>query len=361
MDVSFLDLRVKDPELKRELLEAVDRVLSHGQLMLGPEVEALEKLIAEMSRKRFAVGMASGTDALYLALRALDVGPGDEVITTPLAWVATANAITLCGATPVFVDVRDDMNIDESLIPAGLTSRTKVILPVHWHGRLCRMTEICRTAADRGIAVVEDAAQAVLAERDGRCAGSFGRVNCFSMNPMKLWGAYGEAGAVVTDDETIRDRLISLRYAGTINKEDCHDPSLNARIDTIQAALLLVNAKRLRRRIECRRANAQFYTETLRDVVRCPDVGVDHIFYTYTIQTDRRDELSAYLQSRGIEVRIRQPFLITQQAAYRHLPAPAPVAERLIRQILSLPVHQDITREELEYVVSSVRNFFSGK
>ena len=358
MNIPFLDLRLKDDVLKRELLAAVERVLDHGMFMLGPEVNELEEVIASYCQSEFAVGVGSGSDALYLALRALDIGPGDEVITTPMTWVASVNAIVLCGATPRFVDIREDMNIDESLIPDAITSRTRAILPVHWHGKLCQVDEICRLAGEHGLSVVEDAAQAIGAERDGRRAGSFGHVNCLSMNAMKVWGAYGEAGAVITNDASLDTKLQSLRYAGTINKEDCHYPSLNARIDTMQAAMLLVNFQRLQQRIERRREIAAFFTEALCQDVECPQVASDHVFYTYTILVDQRDRLAEYLESKGISVRIRHPLLVTQQKAFRELPADVPVAQRLVDRVLSIPNHQDLNQQEMEYIVSCINEFY---
>jgi dTDP-4-amino-4,6-dideoxygalactose transaminase len=361
MEVPFLDLRVKDPHLKKELLAAVDRVLSHGWLVLGPEVEALEEKLASFCQKRFAVGMGSGTDALYMALRALDVGPGDEVITTPMSWIATLNAIVLCGATPRFVDIRQDMNIDESLIRDAITPRTKVLMPVHLHGKLCQMEKICRIAQEHGVLVVEDAAQAIGAERNGKQAGSFGYVNCFSMNAMKVFGAYGDAGAVVTDDEDLREKLCSLRYAGTVNREDCHYPSLNGRLDALQAAMLLVNFQYLQERIKRRQEIARFYTESLCDVVECPESGTDHIFYTYTILVEQRDRLEEFLQARGVASRIRHPLLMTHHTAFRDLPkAHIPIAEHVVKRILSIPIHHELTQKEIEYVVSCIREFYSA-
>ncbi|HEX6513129.1 MAG TPA: DegT/DnrJ/EryC1/StrS family aminotransferase, partial [Chloroflexota bacterium] len=245
ISVPFLDLSVKDPDLKAELLQAVDRVLTHGRLVLGPEVQEFEARVAEAAQKQFAVGMGSGTDALYLALRSLDLGPGDEVITTALSWIATTNAMTLCGATPVWVDIGSDLNIDPARIEAAITPRTRAIVAVHFTGTLCDMDAILEIARRHGLMVVEDAAQAFTASVNGRNAGSFGRVSAFSMNPMKVFGAYGEAGAVATDDPELHEKLVSLRYNGTINREDCRYPSINGRLDTLQAAMLLVNLKRL--------------------------------------------------------------------------------------------------------------------
>lgn len=363
MNIPYRDLSVQDPTLKQELLEAVDRVLSHGRIILGPEVEQFEREIASFCQKKYSVGVNSGTDALYLALRSLDIGQGDEVITTPLSWIATTNAITLCGARPVFTDIGEDLNLNAELLEEAITPRTKAILPVHYGGHLCDMKRVMEIADRHNVTVVEDAAQAFGAHLDGRMAGSFGLVNCFSMNPMKVFYAYGEAGAVLTDDDSLYQRLGSLRYAGTINKEDCHQPSLNGRIDTIQAAMLLVNLKYLKGVIDRRREIASFYTEALSKVVVCPEEsdGFYDVYYVYVIIAEKRNELQEYLRSRGIETKIHHPILMPYHTAYRPLPKPnIPVAERLVNRILSIPNHEKMTQQEVEYVAGCVKDFYGA-
>ena len=359
--VPFLDLRVKDATLKDELLQAVDRVLTHGRILLGPEVDQFEDKVAGLCQRRYAVGVNSGTDALYFALRALDIGAGDEVITTSLSWIATANAITLCGATPVFVDITEDLTIDAELIEAAITPTTKAILPVHFTGKLCDMTRIARIAEEHGLYLIEDAAPSFGASYNGAKAGSFGHLGAFSMNPMKLLNAYGEAGAVVTDDEELRDRLVSLRYAGTVNKEDCHFPSPNGRIDTIQAAMMLVGLGRLDDKVSRRRANAKFYDEALVEAVICPKEpeGYFNVYYTYTIIAERRDDLKQHLEAKGIETKVQHPILMPYHTAYRDLPKPnIPVAEDLVQRILCIPAHEDLGTDEAEYVAASIREFY---
>jgi len=364
MKVPFLDLSVKDEALKAELLEAVDRVLSHGRFILGPEHDEFERAVAERCRRRHAVGVGSGSDALFLALRALEIGPGDEVITTPLTWVATTNAIVLNGATPVFVDVRDDLNIDPGLIEAAITKRTKAILPVHFTGQCCDMAAILEVAEKHGVAVIEDAAQAFGATYGGRPAGSFGRLACFSMNPMKVFRGYGEAGAVATDDDALKERLTSLRYAGTVNKEDCHWPSINGRLDTLQAAMLLVNLRHIDGKIEARRRVAESYDRLLDSIVSCPieNPACRHTYYSYTIACDGRDALMAFLLARGVETKIQHPFLMPHHAAYRgKFKASIPVAERLVRRILCIPNHEDMTAEDIAYVAGGIKDYVAGE
>ena len=362
MKVPYRDLSVKDPDLKNELMQVVEKVLTHGRILLGPEVEQFEGKIAEYCKKQYAIGMNSGTDAVYLALRSLGIGPGDEVITTPLSWIATLNGIVLCGATPVFADISEDLNINANLIEDLITPKTKAILPVHFTGKLCDIARICEIAKKHNIYVVEDAAQSFGAHIDGNAAGSFGDVNCFSMNPMKVLCAYGEAGAVVTNNEELYQKLLSLRYAGTINKEDCHYPSLNGRLDTIQAAMMLVSLKHIDEKIRKRREVARFYSQELKNSVGCPEFDDSgHVYYSYTITSDQRDELKEYLDSKGIETKIQHPILMPYHTAYKDLyKCHIPVAERLVSEILCIPNDEHVSMQDAEYVVKSIRSFFGG-
>ncbi len=363
MKVPFLDLSVKSTDKKEQLLQAVDKVLSHGRIILGPEVGQFEEKVAASCHTRYAVGMGSGTDALYLALRSLDIGPGDEVITTPLSWIATVNAIVLCGATPVFVDIGENMNINADLIIDAVTEKTKAILPVHYTGRMCDMEQISTIASARGIYIVEDAAQAFGANIHGAMAGSFGEVSAFSMNAMKVFNAYGEAGAVVTSNEELANKLRSLSYAGTVNKEDCHYPSLNGRLDTIQAAMLLVSMEYLDAKIARRREIARYYTDELKDVIACPEEDDSfQVYYSYVVRTDQRDKFKSYLGSRGVETKVHYPVLMPYHTAYRkqYSDCNLPVAKRVVSEILSIPNHEDLSDSEAEYVAKCVRDFLTG-
>ena len=362
-DIPFRNLSVKDKALKKELLGVVDRVLSHGYFILGPEVEELEAQIAAFCQKKYAVGMNSGTDALYLALRSLEIGPGDEVITTPLSWIATVNAIVLCGATPVFVDIEDDLNINADLVEKAITPKTKAILPVHFTGKMCDIVRIKDIAKRHHLYVVEDAAQAFGASIPEGVAGSFSDIGCFSLNPMKILCAYGEAGAVVTDDAKLSERLASLRYGGTVNREDCHWPSLNGRIDSIQAAMVSVNLKYLKDKIKRRQEIANRYTSALKEVVTCPrdDRGC-HVYYSYTILVPRRDELKEYLLRNGIASKVQHPILMPYHSAYKGKFAPLiPVAEQLVQQLLCIPNDETLVDEEIDYIIDHIKQFYSAK
>jgi len=361
MKVRYRNLSVRDPRLKEELLDAVGQVLDHGWLLLGPEHQEFEAAVADYCGRKHGIGMSSGTDALYFALKALEIGPGDEVIVTPLSWIATVNAIVLNGGTPVFVDIDDSLNMNPDLIEAAITSKTKAVLPVHFTGRMCDMERISAIAAGHDLHLVEDGAQAFGASIGERMCGSYGILSCFSMNPMKVFNAYGEAGAVLTDDDDLKARLHSLRYAGTVNKQDCHTPSLNGRLDTVQAAMMLVSLKYLPEKIERRRALAAAYYERLHDVVRCPVEAEGHrsIYYAYSVLTDRRDELMAHLAERGVESQVQHPLTMADHTAYRgKFRDDIPQAERLVGQILCLPNQDDLGMDELEYVCDCVRDFF---
>lgn len=363
--IPFRDLSVANTTLKTELLQAVDKVLTHGQLLLGPEVELFEDKVAKYCGTKYCVGVSSGTYALYLALRSLDIGDGDEVITTPLSWIATLNAIHMCGSNPLFVDIGEDLNINADLIEEAITSRTKALVPVHFTGRLCDMHKMFNIAKKYNLLVIEDAAQAFGAHINGAFAGSFGHVSAFSFNPMKVLPGYGEAGAVVTNSKEIYEKSLALRYLGTVNKEVCYYPSLNAKIDALQAAMILVSMRYLEPNIAQRRKIARYYSDALKGMVRCPSMsqGPDRrsVFFDYAIITERRDALRVFLERCGIEIKIKHPILMPDHPAYKHVDRPElPVAERLVSQILNLLIHEKLTLQDVKYVVESVKAFYYG-
>lgn len=361
--VPFLDLRVRDEARRRELLEAVDHVLQHGRIILGPEVQELESRVAAYCRRSYGVAVGSGTDALHVALKALNLSPGDEVITTPLSAVATANAIALAGATPVFVDVADDLNIDPGEIEGAITPRTRAILPVHFAGKLCRMDAILAIAREHGLLVIEDGSQAFGARSGGRAAGGFGIVACFSMNPMKSLAACGEAGMIVTDREDLYRRMGALRYNGMINREVSAELSLNCRMDTLQAAILLRRLEHVEELIGRRRRNAARYSRCLERLVDVPHEAEEarDVYYAYLIRSERRDALKAHLEARGIEAQVCERYLTVDQPVYREAAAgTCPRARDLVRRLVSLPVHEDLSDEDLEHVGAAVAEFCAG-
>lgn len=362
MHVPFLDLRVLDPEMKSEMINSISAVLDHGRILLGPEVDKFESQLAAYCGVRHAVGVASGTDALVLGLKALGVSPGDEVITSCLSFVGTANGIAMTGATPVFCDVTEDLLLDPQRLDGLITPRTKVVLPVHFTGRLADITAIDDICRRHGLVLAEDAAPAIGATYMGKRAGSFGKVGCLSINPMKVLNALGEAGAVLTDDDEVRDRLLALRYNGLINREYCHFRSINGRIDTLQAAVLLPRMKRLESIIARRNEIAARYDAEFSKIVVTPSrrSGYRDVYYTYTILTTRRDNLAAFLNERGIETKIQHPQIIPQHPAYCESDLGRyPVATKLTKEILCIPCHEKMDNMQVDYVVRSVLSFFA--
>ncbi len=362
----YVNVAAQHAALRTELLAAVARVLDHSRFILGPEVDEFERRFADLCGVRFAVAVGSGTDALVLALRALRIGPGDEVITPPNSFVATSAAIALAGARPVFVDVGEDLNIDVSRIAAAITPRTRAILPVHLTGRPARMGPLMAIARRHTLAVVEDCAQAVAAACDGQRVGSFGEVGCFSLHPLKTLNACGDGGVLTTDNAVIDGRLRELRNLGLRNRAECAEWSVNSRLDTIQAAMLLVKLSHVDGWTERRRAHADTYRQLL-DGVSEVDLPVDRpneraVYHTFVIRADRRDELRAFLTDAGIGTQIHYPVPIHLQTAARDLgygPGSFPVAEAQAGRILSLPIYPELTAQDLARVASAVRRFYS--
>lgn len=365
--VRYRDLAVDDPDLRQRLLAAIDEVLRDGRLLMGPAVERWERLIAEYCGARFCVGVSSGTDAIYLALRVSGVGHGDEVIVPAMSWVATLNAVVTTGATPIFVDIGDDLNIDVDKIESAITERTRVLLPVHYTGRLCDMEAIRAIASRHNLTVVEDAAQAFGAADEHGRAGGLGHAAAFSLNPMKVFPGYGEVGAVLVNDEVADERLRALRYLGTVNKEICVEPALNFKMDTIQAAMMLVSFEKLDPALDRRLEIAARYDEGLRDVVGCPLPPASltdrkSVFFDYTITTPDRAGMRAFLEDQGIEAKVRHPLLLPHHPAYkRYDRGGLPNAERLVKEIISLPIHEKLTEDQVDYVIDAVRSFCSQR
>jgi dTDP-4-amino-4,6-dideoxygalactose transaminase len=363
--VRYVDLAGQHRPLKAEILDAVGRVLDHGRFILGPEVEELERRFADLCGARFAVGVNSGTDALVLALRALGLGPGDEVITVPNSFIATTAAIRLAGARPVLVDVGDDGNLDPEKIESALGPRTRAILPVHLTGRPADMDPILEIARSSGLPVVEDCAQAVLAEYRGRRVGSFGRMGCFSFHPLKTLNCCGDGGILTTDDGELDRRLRVLRNLGLETRENCVAWSGNSRLDTLEAAILLVKLRRVEGWTEKRRAHARYYREALRDIpgLRTPEERSHEkaVYHTFVIRAERRDELRQHLAENGVETAIHYPLPIHLQSAAAELgygPGSFPEAEEQARSILSLPIYPELEQADLEHVAAAIRRFY---
>lgn len=356
--VPFLDLRVNDASERSGLFEIVERILDHGRLVMGPEIDQFEERIAAYCGRKYCVSVGSGTDALFIGLKALRLGVGDEVITTSLSWIATANAIALTGATPVFADIGEDLNIDPESVERLITSSTRALLVVDYTGRIADMEALAAICERHNLFMVEDGSQAFGALRNGRRCGSFGVLSAISHNPMKILAALGEAGSILCDDPEIAERLRMLRYNGTINREICIEPSLNGRMDTLQAGVLLYRLNALDTIIKRRRANAAFYFKHLAGYAVLPcDVSIEsQVFYTFTIQTPKRDLLEQQLSSLGIETKVQHRMPMPEHPAYKPARGEFGNAIRLSKNILSLPVHEKLTLEQLEFVTDAVIN-----
>jgi len=365
LTVPYVDLARQHASIKEELLAAVARVIDRGDFILGEETAEFERRFAKLCGTAHAIGVNSGADALLLCLRALNIGQGDEVITAPSSFVASASCIALAGARPVFVDVDESFNLDPRKVEAAITSRTKAILPVHLTGRPAEMELLAEIADRRHLFVIEDAAQSILAERAHRRVGAWGTVGCFSLHPLKTLNACGDGGVITTNDPALAERLRVLRNLGLRTRDECIEWSGNSRLDTIQAAMLLVKLEHLEDWTKRRRENAAVYFERLAGL---PGLTLPldrpnefQVHHTFVIQTDRRDELKAFLASRGIGTSIHYPVPIHLQPAAKSLGykrGDFPVAERQADRILSLPVHQDVDKHALEYVCETVTEFF---
>lgn len=364
--VPFVDITGQHRPLKRELLEACERVIDHGQFVLGPELTRFEERFAGLAGTRFAIGVDNGTNALTLALKGLGIGPGDEVITAANSFLASASSIALAGAVPVLVDVLDDLTIDPEQVDRAVTPRTRGVMPVHLTGRPADMAAINEIAKRRRIAVVEDAAQAVGAEFQGKRVGSLGSAGCFSLHPLKILNAVGDGGVITTCDHALSDYLGVARNHGLKNRDECAFWSLNSRLDTLQAAMLLVKLDRLDEAIVSRRAVASFYAERLSDVAAVPveRSGDRCVYQTYVIKCERRDQLQAHLAARGIDSKVHYPVPIHLQPAAAGLGygrGDFPVTERLSDTILSLPIYPELSRQQLEHVTTSIREFYGTR
>ena len=364
MQVPYTNFAAQYEDERSELMEAYQQVLEKGDFILGDAVQSFERCFADYCQVPFALGVGSGTDALIIALRALEIGTGDEVLTVPNSWVSTASCIALVGARPVFVDVGDNLNIDPEQIEPAITPRTRAILPVHLTGRPARMDKIHAVAQRHGLYVIEDAAQAVGAGYRGQRTGSLGHLGCFSLHPLKNLNACGDGGVITCRDEVLAERIRLLRNHGLEDREHVKFWGLCSRLDSLQAAILCSRFRKLEEVERKRRENAAYYDHHLAGYVTTPATGEgEHqVYHTYVIRTERRDALAFHLKSRGIASKVHYPIPLHLQEAAAYLGysrGDFPNAERLCDQILTLPVHQYLTGEQREHVVRSVADFFA--
>jgi dTDP-4-amino-4,6-dideoxygalactose transaminase len=355
--VPYVDLIKQNASLRPEILGAIDRVLSHGCFINGPEVEQFETALASRLGVKHVIGVGSGNAALTLTMRALGIGHGDEVITVAHSYVATATSILLVGARPVFVDVDPKTALmDASLLPTKLSSRTKAVMPVHLGGVACDMDSIARFCEAHGLDLIEDCAQAIGATYRGSSVGSFG-TGCFSLHPLKALAACGDGGFITTDDDDRAALLRKLRTLGHRDRDHVDVASENARLDTLQAAILLVKLSRLDDWIGVRREHGSAYTNALRPYFELTAVteGCEPAYSTFVIRVDNRDALIAHLADRGFEAKVHYPVPIhRQQALVGVETGPLPHTERLVRRVVSLPVSPEINSSQRDALIQSL-------
>ena len=367
MQVPLLDLKEQYRSIRQEIDEAVARVIESQHFILGPEVTALEQEVAAYSGANYGVGMSSGTDALLAALMALDIRNGDEVITTPYTFFATAGTIARLGAKTVFVDIDPaTFNIDASQIEAAITDRTRAIIPVHLYGRMADMDAIMRVARARAIPVIEDAAQAIGSfDAAGRRAGAIGDMGCFSFFPSKNLGGFGDGGMTVTNDSSLAHKLRLLRTHGSEPKYYHAIVGGNFRLDALQAAVLRVKLRYLEGWTDARRHNADryrtlFQQADLSDTLTLPHDEPGHIYNQFVIRTPRRDALQLHLKAHGVGTEIYYPVPLHLQECFRDLGyrnGDFPESERAAADTLALPIYPELTEEQLGYVVDTIANF----
>jgi len=350
------------------ILDAVRRLLQTGDFTLGHPLSEFETRFAKLCQTKYVIGVNSGTDALFLTMKALEIGPGDEVITAPNSFIATAGAIAIAGARPVFVDVSDDYNIDVELIEKAITPRTKAIIPVHLTGNPADMPKIVELATRHNLHVIEDCAQAVNAHIDGKPVGSFGVAGCYSMHPLKNLNVWGDGGIIATDSKELYDKLILMRNHGLRNRDECDFFSYNSRLDTLQAVVALQVVDELDSITKTRIANARTYDAGLAKIseyVTTPPrrKNVQQVYHQYAVRAEERDKLIDYLAKNGVEAKIHYPIPIHLQRASKYLgykEGDFPVCEAQAKSIVSLPIHQYLTKEQLDYVVNTTVQFYGG-
>lgn len=373
MKVPLLDLTEQNKALRPEIEAAIGRVLDTNAFILGGEVKALEDELAEYCGTKYAIGCASGSDALLLALMALDIATGDEVITTPYSFFATVSAITRLGAIPVFVDIDPETyNLDVSQIESKITERTKAIQPVHLYGQCADMAALREVSRNHGIPLVEDAAQAIGAEENGVRAGAMSEIGCFSFYPSKNLGGMGDGGFMTTDDDELADKLFALRVHGSRERYYHKWVGLNSRLDGFQGAVLRVKLPHLESWSEKRKANAERYRQLFTNAGLAEEIGlpierakVRHIYNQFVIRVpNRRDQLRAFLTENGIGTDIYYPVPLHLQECFQYVgykEGDLPESEKASRETLALPIYPELSSDQQEYVVSTIGEFFGSR
>ncbi len=364
MKVKFVDLGTQYLKFRSAILQKFDDISSQGSYILSGELESFENSFAEYCEVKYALGVGNGTDALALLLRAFGVGPGDEVITVPNSFIATAGAIASLGAKVVFVDVGDDFNINSNLIPNAVTDHTKAIVPVHLTGRIADMDSILAVGEQYSLAIIEDAAQAVGACYKSKRAGSFGLGASFSLHPLKNLHVHGDGGVITTNDLKLYEKMKQMRNHGLKSRDECTFWGVNSRLDAIQAAIAMIKLPYLDTLNARHRQIADKYSSALQDYVKVPELASweECIYHRYMICTEQRDDLQEYLERAGIETKVNYPVPIHLQETANNLGykrGDFPMCEKLSKTILSLPVYAELQDVQIDYVIGKIKEFFN--
>lgn len=366
MKVELIDLKQRFKNEEKTIMKIVHKVLSKGNLILTKEVQNFEKSVCKYTNTKYCLGLNSGTDALMMSLWSSGVKKGDEVITSPISFVATANAIVHVGAKPVFVDVGDDLNINPELIENAITKKTKAIIPVHWTGRICQMDKIMKIANKHGLIVIEDAAQATGAYYKNKHAGTFGKISAFSTHPLKNLNALGDGGFIITNEKKLYDKIKLYRSHGLEGRDDAKIIGVNSRLDSLNAEVLSFRLKKLKEIIKKRKKNINLYRKYIKTKkVKILDDDKNEInsYVMFITLSKKREKLQNYLKKHRIQSLLYYPTPIHMHKSMKFLKygkGSLPNAERIANEVISFPHHQYITEKQIKYVCSKI-NIFYGK
>jgi dTDP-4-amino-4,6-dideoxygalactose transaminase len=363
MKIRFLDLSVRSKKELSEQIKTYKRFLIKGNFVLGSKVVDFENKISKIVQKKYTIGCSSGTNALYLALKSIGIKKNNHVLVPCLSWVSTFTAVKALGAEQIGVDIDEDFIISLENIKKNITKKTKAIIIVYFTGYYKKINGLKAFCKNRNIKIIEDCAQSFGSINNKEPNGRYGDLACFSMNPMKIFGGYGDSGAVSTNDKLNYNKIKMLRYAGTKNKEIVTDPELNHKIDTLQAEILLKQLKFLKNKIKQRILNASFYDKNLTTRVVKPKFFADgrHVYYTYSILAEDRKNLIKYLTKNGIETKIQHPFTISDHPGLKNnFNRNFINGDKIVNKILSIPIHEKLTKKELIFIVKKINKYYKN-
>ena len=351
----------------REIFKLINKIVKFNDFTLGRYVDLFEKEFCRYQKVKYAIGVGSGTDAIFLSLKALGIKDGDEIITPTYSFYATAGAIAAAGAKPVFVDVKYDLNIDEDEIEKKITKKTKAIVPVHWSGRICNMKKILRTAKKYNLHVVEDACHAILAHDDKKkYAGNFGITGCFSMHPLKNLNVWGDGGIITTNNKKIYEKVKLMRNHGLISRDNCKIYGYNSRLDTIQAAVALKMIKQINFITNSRIKNANYLNEKLKSIKQIKIIKEQKkyksVYHLYQFYCEKRNQLNNFLRSNKIDSKIHYPkplHLHNAAKKFKYNKGQFKNAEKLSKKVISIPVHEFVSKKQLDFIINKIQKFYN--